>query len=221
MRRIALVQLVSCCRARRAGGRARTADAEPRLRRRRRRSRPRQRRRAANGQPRPTPALKQSRSLFEPTWHQFQFGGRLDQYRWRPGAIPALPGRAGRRAVHRRRGIASEDPNGLWLFRASADNVGWRDQRYFADYERDRQASSSRASGIRSRSSTAWTPRRLTLMRPVTRWFSMTPCSRAIQSGQANRSTPTCRSRRSSISRSGATSARSNFHGDAHPGAST
>src|SRR4029077_511151 len=25
---------------------------------------------------------------------------------------------------------------GAWLFKAGADNVGWRDQRYFADYER-------------------------------------------------------------------------------------
>ncbi|MGH9147577.1 MAG: MtrB/PioB family outer membrane beta-barrel protein, partial [Vicinamibacterales bacterium] len=31
---------------------------------------------------------------------------------------------------------AREGPAGNWLFRAGADNVGWRDQRYFADYER-------------------------------------------------------------------------------------
>ena len=29
-----------------------------------------------------------------------------------------------------------EDPAGAWLFKAGADNVGWRDQRYAADYER-------------------------------------------------------------------------------------
>ena len=31
---------------------------------------------------------------------------------------------------------ASEDPEGDWLFRAAADNVGYRDQRYFANYQR-------------------------------------------------------------------------------------
>ena len=31
---------------------------------------------------------------------------------------------------------ASESPEGDWRFRAAADNVGYRDQRYFADYER-------------------------------------------------------------------------------------
>ena len=31
---------------------------------------------------------------------------------------------------------ASESTEGDWLFRAAADNVGYRDQRYFADYER-------------------------------------------------------------------------------------
>jgi hypothetical protein len=30
---------------------------------------------------------------------------------------------------------AREDPDGLWLFRAAADNVGWRDQRFAATYE--------------------------------------------------------------------------------------
>ena len=29
-----------------------------------------------------------------------------------------------------------EDPNGAWLFHLGADNVGYHDQRYFADYER-------------------------------------------------------------------------------------
>ena len=34
------------------------------------------------------------------------------------------------------RGMPREDPDGNWLFQAAADNVGWRDQRFFADYER-------------------------------------------------------------------------------------
>jgi MtrB/PioB family decaheme-associated outer membrane protein len=76
-----------------------------------------------------------SRSLFEPTWRQFEFGGRVssvsgDPARWQ-------------RYQDLRDGVSftdaryeREDPNGAWLFHAAADNVGFRDQRYFADYER-------------------------------------------------------------------------------------
>ena len=34
--------------------------------------------------------------------------------------------------------FAREDPDGNWLFRAAADNVGWRDQRYFGQLRADR-----------------------------------------------------------------------------------
>ncbi len=76
-----------------------------------------------------------SRSLFEPTWRQFQFGARLsnidgDPARWqRYGDL-----RDGILLTDAR--YAREDPAGAWLFHASADNVGWRDQRFFADYAR-------------------------------------------------------------------------------------
>lgn len=75
------------------------------------------------------------RSLFEPTWRQFEFGGRLssvsgDPARWQ-------------RYQDLRDGVLFTnvrfehgDPGGAWLFHAGADNVGWRDQRYFADYDR-------------------------------------------------------------------------------------
>jgi MtrB/PioB family decaheme-associated outer membrane protein len=75
------------------------------------------------------------RGLFEPTWNQFQFGGRLssvdgDPARWQ-------------RYQDLRDGVvftdaryAREDVSGNWLFRSSADNIGYRDQRYFATYER-------------------------------------------------------------------------------------
>ena len=49
---------------------------------------------------------------------------------------------------------AFENPAGAWLFRAGADNVGYRDQRYFADYERTGLCE-CRDCGTRSRSSTA------------------------------------------------------------------
>ena len=75
------------------------------------------------------------RSLFEPTWRQIELSGRFssisgDEARFqryedlRDGIV--LTG-----ARH-----AFEDPNGAWLFRAAADNIGWRDQRYFGEYAR-------------------------------------------------------------------------------------
>jgi MtrB/PioB family decaheme-associated outer membrane protein len=97
---------------------------------------------AAGSQAKPAPAAptpqaeaEAPRSLFEPTWRQFQIGGRLssvsgDQARWQ-------------RYQDLRDGVLftdaryeREDPNGAWLFHAAADNVGFHDQRYFADYER-------------------------------------------------------------------------------------
>jgi Putative outer membrane beta-barrel porin, MtrB/PioB len=84
----------------------------------------------------PQPATPEvTRSLFEPTWRQFSIGGRFtsvdgDQARFqryqdiRDGVL-----------FHDAR-FANEDPAGNWLFQSAADNVGWRDQRYFANYER-------------------------------------------------------------------------------------
>jgi MtrB/PioB family decaheme-associated outer membrane protein len=83
----------------------------------------------------PASATEATRSLFEPTWHQFEFGGRAssvdgDPARWQ-------------RYQDLRNGViftdakyAREDPAGNWLFRGTADNVGYRDQRYVGHYER-------------------------------------------------------------------------------------
>src|SRR5262249_32475184 len=83
----------------------------------------------------PAATTEAPRSLFQPTWHQFEFGGRLssvdgDPARWQ-------------RYQDLRDGViftdakyAREDPGGNWLFRGTADNVGYRDQRYFGHYER-------------------------------------------------------------------------------------
>jgi MtrB/PioB family decaheme-associated outer membrane protein len=75
------------------------------------------------------------RSLFEPTWHQFEFGGRLS-------SVDGDPARF-QRYQDIRDGVLftagryeQEDASENWLFRAMADNVGWRDQRFRADYER-------------------------------------------------------------------------------------
>ena len=81
------------------------------------------------------PAVETERSLFDQTWHQFQFGARLTN-------IDGDPARF-QRYQDMRNGVlftdakyATEGPDGEWGFRATADNVGWRDQRYFANYER-------------------------------------------------------------------------------------
>ena len=60
------------------------------------------RRRARRLQPRTAAAPTASRSLFEPTWRQFQVGGTREQHRRRSGALSALPGPPRRRALHRR-----------------------------------------------------------------------------------------------------------------------
>src|SRR5262245_28260853 len=81
------------------------------------------------------PAADTSRSLFEPTWRQFQIGGRFT-------SVDGDPARF-QRYQDIRDGLlftdakyAHEAPNGAWLFQATADNLGFRDQRYTANYER-------------------------------------------------------------------------------------
>jgi MtrB/PioB family decaheme-associated outer membrane protein len=74
-------------------------------------------------------------SLFDEQPRQFEFGGRWssiegDPARWqryqdlRDGALFT-------KARFERNG-----PDDRWLFKAGGDNVGWRDQRFFADYDR-------------------------------------------------------------------------------------
>src|SRR5262245_709056 len=81
------------------------------------------------------PPVEVPHSLFDQTWHQFQFGARLT-------SIDGDPARF-QRYQDVRDGVlftdaryANESSQGDWQFRAAADNVGYRDQRYFADYER-------------------------------------------------------------------------------------
>ena len=79
------------------------------------------------------PLAEESRSLFAPSWNTFQFSGRLssitgDQARWQ-------------RYEDLRDGVLFTGARFLrettdWSLKAGADNVGWLDQRYFANYER-------------------------------------------------------------------------------------
>jgi MtrB/PioB family decaheme-associated outer membrane protein len=80
-------------------------------------------------------AAEPSRGLFEQTWEQFEIGGRFS-------SIDGDPARF-QRYADIRDGIlftdaryAREHPDGTWAYRVGADNVGWRDQRFFGDYER-------------------------------------------------------------------------------------
>ena len=89
----------------------------------------------APAQASPDAAEETSRSLFEPAARQFQFGGLLTSVSGDPARF--------QRYQDLRDGVlftdaryAHENPAGSWLFRATADNVGWRDQRYSLDYER-------------------------------------------------------------------------------------
>src|SRR4030095_8240873 len=73
-------------------------------------------------------------SLFDETWHQFELGGRLssvsgDPARWQRYQ-DLRDGLLFTKARYAREGL-----DGAWLFKATADNVGWRDQRYSALYE--------------------------------------------------------------------------------------
>jgi len=75
------------------------------------------------------------RSLFEPTWHQFEFGGRFTDVNGDPARFQRYQDlRDGATLTDFR--FAREGSQGNWLFHATADNVGYRDQRYSAQYER-------------------------------------------------------------------------------------
>ena len=83
----------------------------------------------------PGAATELTGSLFDLQPNQFEFGGRLSSISGDPARYQRYQDlRDG--VIFNRGRYTREDPNGLWLFRASADNVGWRDQRYIANYER-------------------------------------------------------------------------------------
>jgi MtrB/PioB family decaheme-associated outer membrane protein len=81
----------------------------------------------------PGPLADTSRSLFEPGWNMFQVSGRLN-------SIEGDPARW-QRYQDLRDGFLLTDARLVretseWTATAGADNVGWRDQRYFGSYER-------------------------------------------------------------------------------------
>src|SRR3954451_342075 len=74
-------------------------------------------------------------SLFEPTWHEFMLGGRFSSVSGDPARFQRYQDvRDGLLFTGGR--YALEQPQGEWSLHALADNVGWRDQHYFANYDR-------------------------------------------------------------------------------------
>jgi MtrB/PioB family decaheme-associated outer membrane protein len=95
---------------------------------------------AAGAQPEPAQAAEPAAeealpSLFAQTWRQFEFGGRLSSVSGDPARWQRYQDlRDGVLFTNAR--FEREDPSGAWLFNVGADNVGWRDQRFFGEYER-------------------------------------------------------------------------------------
>ena len=76
-----------------------------------------------------------TRSLFEPRANQGQVSGRFSSIDGDPARFQRYQDlRDGLLFTDAR--YARDDPGGAWLFRAAADNVGWRDGRYAAEYQR-------------------------------------------------------------------------------------
>jgi MtrB/PioB family decaheme-associated outer membrane protein len=74
-------------------------------------------------------------SLFDQTWRQFELGGRFSSIDGDPARFQRYQDlRDGLLFTNAR--YAREDPAGRWLFQSGADNLGWRDQKFFANYER-------------------------------------------------------------------------------------
>ncbi|HEY7285163.1 MAG TPA: MtrB/PioB family outer membrane beta-barrel protein [Vicinamibacterales bacterium] len=82
-----------------------------------------------------TPTVDTMKSLFDQTWNQFQLGGRFTSVSGDPARFQRYQDlRDG--VVFTDARFAKEDPAGDWHYRLTADNVGYRDQRYSGVYER-------------------------------------------------------------------------------------
>jgi MtrB/PioB family decaheme-associated outer membrane protein len=73
-------------------------------------------------------------SLFDETWHQFELAGRFSSIDGDPARFQRYQDLRDGLLFTKAR-YAKEGADGAWTFRAAGDNVGWRDQRFFADYE--------------------------------------------------------------------------------------
>src|SRR5262249_52368878 len=80
------------------------------------------------------PGAESSRSLFDIAPNQFLFGARVSSIDGDPARFQRYQDiRDG--ALFTGARVTREAPDGAWLFKAGAGNVGWRDQRYGANFE--------------------------------------------------------------------------------------
>ena len=208
MRRVALVHLICCCVARacRAGVPARRPPTPTASRRRPQPPAGRRRRPQPQPRPRPPPRPRRPRSLFELTPRQFEIGGRFS-------SVDGDPARF-QRYQDIRDGVLFTDA------RYACEDAG-RATGSFQRRGRQRRLARSavrrrlrayrplrdlRPAGTRSRSSTASTPRRRTRTSGGALVLD-DATQRSDPERRRRRCRPTCRSPRSSICTSGATSA--------------
>jgi MtrB/PioB family decaheme-associated outer membrane protein len=83
----------------------------------------------------PAAEAEVERSLFEPTAREFFLGGRFNSVAGDPARFQRYQDmRDGVLFSGGRYGV--DHPQGDYSFRALADNIGWRDQRFFGNYDR-------------------------------------------------------------------------------------
>jgi MtrB/PioB family decaheme-associated outer membrane protein len=83
----------------------------------------------------PAATAEELPGLFQQTWHQFQFGGRATSISGDPARFQRYQDLTNGVTFSDFR-FAHEDPAGLWAVRTTADNVGYRDQKYTGVYEK-------------------------------------------------------------------------------------
>ncbi len=97
---------------------------------------------AASSQPQPAQPAdapdagnEVTRGLFDETWHQLDLGGRWTSVEGDPARFQRYEDLRSGVLLTDVRG-ERVDPGGAWSVRGTADNVGWRDQRFSGEYER-------------------------------------------------------------------------------------
>ena len=171
---------------------------------------------AAASQPSAAPADETPhRSLFEETWHQFQFGGRATSIKGDPARFQRYQDvRDGVLFSDARYALTSAE--GDWLWRAAADNVGYLDQRYVADYQRTGRF---KFTGLWDQIPQFYSVDTATAYTHTGDNLALDDATqRLVQNGQGNLSS-WIRSLRSSSSRNAATLARASLVGDAEAAA--
>ncbi len=79
------------------------------------------------------PLAEHPGACLRPAGTPFPVLGPLEQHHRRPGALATVPRICATASLH---GCTLPPRNPDWSLKAGADNVGWLDQRYFANYER-------------------------------------------------------------------------------------